>query len=626
MADTTYRISLEDDVSARAQRVVAAFEGVASATKGVADAIAAGDAANVKIARSLLQQARASLQVEKADLNVAKSALSAAKAVEKLGRAESEAADSANKSAFAFGALGGVVAGLTEKALELGVALAEHLVDGLFEVGKHLFHVADEASRAHLALANMAGSQEAGNAILQDAIGLAKRFGLNLDETIERAQQFAGLGFSRQKISAMFELAGDFRALGRTPEQISRIFADFEHVQASGKLDGRVLRSLAMNGVSVSLVYERIAHNLGLVGTKAEQTAQVLELLKGGNIKAGTALNSIAESLLIRGHKNELGQLGEQAADQTVGGLADKMKTDLEAAIFNATDRATPALVHGMQSIMKGLSGSSTEDFETNLTNALVKFGAFLDEQGPKIPGYVAQLEKLAAALLRIAEAVGKFSAGPGLKAAVSLLDYENASSAPFGEQLAGDKKVLAKVGGALGRAWHSMLDDAGAAEAGLDVGNGIAKGIADSAPTVGNAATDAAQGAIDASKDKLQIHSPSAVMADQGAMLSAGLALGIDEHADTVFSSASALAQGAIDASGGKLTDSGAGREAGAVGASAGLSAMTAIANRPAIHVEAPIHVDGARDPLAVAASVKDMFETELANIFERHLEGVGA
>lgn len=599
MADTTYRISLEDDVSARAQRVVAAFEGVASATKGVADAIAAGDAANVKIARSLLQQARASLQVEKADLNVAKSALSAAKAVEKLGRAESEAADSANKSAFAFGALGGVVAGLTEKALELGVALAEHLVDGLFEVGKHLFHVADEASRAHLALANMAGSQEAGNAILQDAIGLAKRFGLNLDETIERAQQFAGLGFSRQKISAMFELAGDFRALGRTPEQISRIFADFEHVQASGKLDGRVLRSLAMNGVSVSLVYERIAHNLGLVGTKAEQTAQVLELLKGGNIKAGTALNSIAESLLIRGHKNELGQLGEQAADQTVGGLADKMKTDLEAAIFNATDRATPALVHGMQSIMKGLSGSSTEDFETNLTNALVKFGAFLDEQGPKIPGYVASLERLATALLKIAEIAGKFG-GFGLDVG---------------------------VGGAIRVAKGSVSPeqyDAMGLPVGQDLGNGIAKGIAETAPTVGNAAADAAQGAIDASKDKLQIHSPSAVMADQGAMLSAGLALGIDEHADTVFSSASALAQGAIDASGGKLTDSG--REAGAVGASAGLSAMTAIANRPAIHVEAPIHVDGARDPLAVAASVKDMFETELANIFERHLEGVGA
>lgn len=601
MADTTYRISLEDDVSARAQRVIAAFEGVASATKGVADAIAAGDAANVKIARSLLQQARASLQVEKADLNVAKSALSAAKAVEKLGRAESEATDTANKSAFAFGALGGVMAGLTEKAIELGVELAGRLVDGLIDAGKYLFHVADEASRAHLALANMAGSQEAGNAILQDAIGLAKRFGLNLGETIERAQQFAGLGFSRQKISAMFELAGDFRALGRTPEQISRIFADFEHVQASGKLDGRVLRSLAMNGVSVSLVYERIAHNFGLVGTKAEQTAQVLQLLKGGNIKAGTALNSIAESLLIRGHKDELGKLGEQAADQTVGGLADKMKTDLEAAIFSSVDNATPALVHGMQSIMKGLSGSSTEDFETNLTNALKKFGAFLDEQGPKIPGYIASLEKLATALLKIAEIAGKFG-GFGLDVG---------------------------VGGALRIAKGSVSPeqyDPMGLPVGQDLGNGIAKGIAETAPTVGNAAADAAQGAVDATKAKLQIHSPSAVMADQGAMLSAGLALGIDEHADTVFSSASALAQGAIDASGGKLTDSGAGREAGAVGASAGLSAMTAIANRPAIHVDAPIHVDGARDPLAVAASVKDMFETELANIFERHLEGVGA
>lgn len=626
MTDTTYRISLEDDVSGRAQRVVGALDNVAAATRRVEDAVATGDSANVKAARSLLGQAKAALNVEKAELNVAKAALSAAKAVEKLGSAEASATAEAGKSAFALGALGGIVGGLTEKVVELGLELAGKLVDGLIDTGKHLFHVADEASRAHLALANMAGSQEAGNAILQDAIGLAKRFGLDLEETIERAQQFAGLGFSRQKISAMFELAGDFRALGRTPEQISRIFADFEHVQASGKLDGRVLRSLAMNGVSVSLVYERIAHNLGLVGTKAEQTAQVLKLLHGGNIKAGVALNSIAESILIRGHATKLGQLGEQAADQTVGGLADKMKTDLEAAIFNATDKATPALVHGMQSIMKGLSGSSTDDFETNLTQGLIKFGAFLDEQGPKIPGYVAQLEKLAAALMKIAEALAHFTAGPGLNAVASLIDYENANSSSAKVGLQGDAAVLKKLGGGIARVWHSMLDDAGAAEAGQNIGAGVAKGIADSAPSVGNAAADAAQGAIDASKDKLQIHSPSAVMADQGAMLSAGLALGIDEHADTVFSSASALAQGAIDASGGKLAGPGAGAEAGAVGASAGLSAVTAIANRPAIHVEAPIHVDGARDPLAVAASVRDMFETELASIFERHLEGVGA
>ena len=601
MADTTYRISLEDDVSSRAARVVGAFDNVAAATRRVEDAVATGDSANVKAARSLLGQAKAALNVEKAELNVAKAALSAAKAVEKLGSAEASATAEAGKSAFALGALGGIVGGLTEKVVELGLELAGKLVDGLIDTGKHLFHVADTASRAHLALANMAGSQEAGNAILQDAIGLAKRFGLNLEETIERAQQFAGLGFSRQKIGAMFSLAGDFRALGRTPEQISRIFADFEHVQASGKLDGRVLRSLSMNGVAVEEVYKRIAHNMRLVGTEAQKKSQVLAAIHSGEVGPGLALNSIAESILMRGHASTLGDLGEKAANETVGGLADKLRTGVEVAVFNATDAATPALVHGMQSIFKGFAGSSTDDLEKNLTSALTKFGAFLDEQGPKIPGYVASLERLATALLKIAEIAGKFG-GFGLDVG---------------------------VGGAIRIAKGSVSPeqyDAMGLPVGQDLGNGIAKGIADSAPSVGNAAADAAQGAIDASKDKLQIHSPSAVMADQGAMLSAGLALGIDEHADTVFSSASALAQGAIDASGGKLAGPGAGAEAGAVGASAGLSAVMAIANRPAIHVDAPIHVDGARDPLAVAASVRDMFETELASIFERHLEGVGA
>lgn len=606
MADTVYTISLEDNVSPMAAVIERHYYDLADATKAVAR--------------------------------------------------ETTQADRALRSISTAGVAAGEVIGhLASEAFDLAIEMGEKLVEGLIAVGEHLFHVADEASRAEMSLKNMFGGVAKSNAVLDDAVGLARRFGLNLSETLERVQQFAGLGFSQKKIEAMFSLGADFAALGRSKEQISRIFADLEHMQASGFLDGRVVRSLAMNGVSVSGVYLRIAHNMRLAGTEQERIAKVADLVHKKQIKAADATNAIAEAMLIRGHKTELGQLGEEAADETLSGLVGKIQTGLEADLFEAVRNAEPALVEGMQSIFDGFSSLDNGGLQSTLTDALFAISDFLDKVGPKIPAIAdnfvtafsaaagidginldnlaeqlpaiaTQLGTIAGNLAKIVELAAKMGAG-----ALSGNDYTG-SPISLGKALGAKKGSLLErfadqpLTDFVGQSLSDIGKDAAAAAAGQNIGEGLAKGIADSAPTVGNAAADAAQGAIDATKDKLQIHSPSAVMADQGAMLSAGLALGIDEHADTVFSSASALAQGAIDASGGKLTDSGAGREAGAVGASAGLSAMTAIANRPMIHVDAPIHVDGARDPLAVAASVKDMFETELANIFERHLEGVGA
>lgn len=613
MADTTYTISLTDDVSKTAMVIE-------SHLYDVADAAAA------------------------------------------IGK-KAPAATDALKGISTAGVAAGVVLGeLATKAFELSIEMGEKLADGLIEVGKYLYETADLASRARLSLANMFGSQAKGNAVLDDAVGLARRFGLSLDQTIERVQQFAGLGFSRAKIGAMFELGADFKALGRSEDQINRIFADLEHMQASGFLDGRVVRSLAMNGVSVSGVYLRIAHNMRLAGTEQEKIAKVADLVHKKQIRAGAATNAIAESILIRGHKSELGELGEQAADETLGGLVSKMQTGISADIFDAVRNAEPALVEGMQSIFDGFSEIDKGGLQNTLLDALFAISDFLDKVGPELPeiadnfvkafsaaagidginldnlaeqlpAIATQLGTIAGNLAKIAEAAAKFATGTFsgnsyTGSPISLGKGLGATPGSAFERFA-DEPVPDLLKDA-GRAIVDFGKDAAdrAAEAGGSVGAGLVQGISDSAPTVGAAAADAAQGAVDASKDTLQIHSPSAVMADQGNMLADGLALGIDEHAGTAFSSASALAQGAIDASGGKLGLTSASSEAAAVGSAAGASAAAKVGGAGPMQISlAPtFNVDGSKSPQDTVHQIHAYLETELAVLFERHLEAVGA
>ena len=90
-------------------------------------------------------------------------------------------------------------------------------------------------------------------------------------------------------------------------------------------------------------------------------------------------------------------------------------------------------------------------------------------------------------------------------------------------------------------------LGEAGA-DLGIAVAEGIAGGIAGAVGRIKDAAMDAARGALDAAKGFLGIHSPSRVMRDQvGKRIGEGMALGIAESAPEVESSMRAMGRTAM-------------------------------------------------------------------------------
>jgi len=95
--------------------------------------------------------------------------------------------------------------------------------------------------------------------------------------------------------------------------------------------------------------------------------------------------------------------------------------------------------------------------------------------------------------------------------------------------------------------------------DAGLQFAAGLAQGIRDGISEVITAATDVAQGAVDAVKKKLKIASPSKVMAELGVHTSAGMAQGMDQGAPAVRGAGVGLGEDAK--SGAKQGASGGGR-----------------------------------------------------------------
>lgn len=78
----------------------------------------------------------------------------------------------------------------------------------------------------------------------------------------------------------------------------------------------------------------------------------------------------------------------------------------------------------------------------------------------------------------------------------------------------------------------------------GCNIASGVARGINANSYLIKNAATNAAQNAYDAAKDKLGIHSPSRVMAEIGRYYDEGFAQGITEHISEVTKAANRMSQ----------------------------------------------------------------------------------
>lgn len=604
MAEDIYTVRLKDEVSPAAQKAATQFTRVAVTAAALAAAMRSADKEQIAFARDAHSLASA-------ELRAAKAAVTAGEAVSRLTAKTVQQAAASKKAAADTKGFSYVLNGLATAAANAGFNLAGKLGRGLLDVAGGLWETAELASRSRMSLSLLYGGMAEGQAAQSKALEMSRKYGLQLELVLATLNQFKGAGFDLQQSSALLQLGADMRALGSTDAQLESVFLALRKIQSQTFLQGDELNMLSEAGVSVDKIYTRLQDKLG----KTRQ--EIIKMQGTRQLAAGDVLNAIAEATLITAGKTKFGAAGEEAANQTLGGIKSRLFANLGADLFEATQRAEPALVKGMQAILGGALGADGTSLQNALTSSLTRLGQGLEQIGPRLPGFVAGLEKAAAALADIAKVIG-----------------------PIASLLGGVKTVQSDwIGGTLGKGifavtdtianWSAKADQVDRGDAGVAAGKrfsqGLADGITTNAPAVAAAASGVAQGAVDATKSQLEIKSPSRVMAEQGNFVAEGLAMGIEDQADIAMRASSVMAEGVVAESAGVLAPSSAALAAGSAAGDSYSSSVASTSNRPVIHFD--VHLGGGVSPDSdPVQQLREFVELEVAAIFERHLEGAGA
>lgn len=537
-----------------------------------------------------------------------------------------------DKSQRALGRTGypSMLSGL--KGIATGALIAGAAVGGLLT--KKLYDLADLAGRSELAFKNMFGNSTQGQEQLERALSLADKFGFSIGDTIEQVQKFNALGFSAEQSGELVKLGGDMRALGASAEQIKRVFLQLGQIRSKGKLQGEELIVLAENGVNLGLVYERLSKKL------KKPVEDIKKMQQAGELPAGAALNSIAESVLITLGKTQLGQAGEEAANNTVGGLIGRIGTKLERGLFDAAKEAEPALTRGMQSILTGLTSIGASTGKSPIVVFLESIGSLLERIGPKLPemaesfskafGAVGDLnpkalDAFAARLPQIASEIGTIA--NGVSEIARLFSFIGMTPGEAAKE--GGSNILGSFLSVLDmtpvQLVKKLLGGVDAEEQaklfGQSVATGIASGIQANSHIAEAAARNMASAVDSATRSELDIHSPSGVARELGGDWGDGMAFGMHDATDVAIGSARQLSRGVVDSSAEALRSMSSNYGSIASGAA---DSITNNRTRSSISIgEIRIVIDGSKDPQTAGKSVLSSLELELADLLERHAQG---
>lgn len=591
MADI-YTIEVIDRATTPAKRVEAALRNVARAAIVGDKALRSGDAAQIKAARGAER--------------LASSALRAA-------RAQHALAGGARKASSQLGIMGVTLGNLAARGIEMGIR-------GMIGLGQSVFTTADHVGRMKMAFKGMLGSAELADAEIKTGTKFAKDYGLSIATTLDQLRQFAAFDFSAGQRVALLKMMGDMRAIGMSAEQVERSMLQIGQIQTKGKLQGEELIVLAENGINIAKVYDNLGRRLG------KTREQIIKMQKAGQLKSGDALNAVAESILMTAGSSKLGEAGEKAAASTAGGVAGKIGATLEEAFRTSVERAEPDLVRGLNAILKGVGGAQATTLTDALTNAIKSVGSMLEQIGPKLPGFIDSINKIATVLGAVADKFNllsglfKLVTGDAAGGAADIMSTTSKSTRDSAMSITGDTRGLVQLGGII---WDNLFSSG--EEQGSQFAAGLANGIANAANGPAAAAAAMAAGTVDASAAAAGIRSPSTLMHEQGQMLDAGVARGIEADQQLAFSAATELADGSVMAAEKALVPpptaslARAGELAGAASAAASSGGRATIGD-----ISVVIQLQGGGEQAVPA--IRSYFETDFVALLERHLEGVGA
>lgn len=282
------------------------------------------------------------------------------------------------------------LASFTKTAVTIGAAVGGALVAG---VASLTVGMVDFAQRSRQAFSLLAKHGEIPERLFQRSTQLAEDLGLEIKGTTKQIQKFRALQFTQDQAEALIKMGADMQALGASGEEVGRIFAQLGQIKAKGVLQTEELRTLAESGVSTEVVFAALAKQLN------KTPDAIKKMVSAGEITGTQALNAIGAAILVKTGTKQFGEAGKKFADNTLTGMANRMKARMQRVFLRIGDQAAPAINAVAQALFK--------EFDTFLKSDTGKafFKGIADGVGKLAKG-------LQAAIPFIKQFLGGFSAG----------------------------------------------------------------------------------------------------------------------------------------------------------------------------------------------------------------------
>lgn len=526
-------------------------------------------------------------------------------------------------------AIGTLVAGAIEGIGRAALAAAASVVRLAASFAQGVLSAGGFRERAIIAFDALSKGAKTGAADLAKVRQLAFEMGAPFEDTAESIMKLRKMGFAAAEAENLFKSMQDMRGVGATMEETKRAIVAITQIKSAGKLQGDELNQLAEAGVGASEVYKQLGKILG------KTVPEVIKMKEAGKIDSDTAIKGIMAAIAETTGSKKPGELGKKIANETLGGLLEKLKNFGGIAMDTIAEKVAPAFMKlkpilddimnalqspeakkaiddiaaGVSAIFSGAVAAwpAVKQFTAGLLEGLAPLksmlSGFASMLGPlfKALGVDAKDAASGARLLgqALALVIGAAVMLTGLLAGVVAL-FVAVPAAIAGAAVAIGLTIGAIINWLVslpGRITATAGAIATAAiQLGSDIISGLVNGITAGAARVIEAVKGVAQGAISAAAMTLKIGSPSKVFAELGGFMAEGMALGIGDGADGVATASSKMSLGGAE---------------GAAGMGMG-------GGRGPVSIQVTIPVSGAGDPKAVAAEVQRSFLANLATAFE--------
>lgn len=508
---------------------------------------------------------------------------------------------------------GNLLAGVVSKVASVVASIVSALAQGAVTLGKWVLGAAMFADRQKTALSILLKSSSAGAAAYKDAIGLAGKYGLAVQDTAVAYTALVKQGFSTAQAKELVTMSADLKAVGASAEQIQSVMQGIAKIKAAGNLQGDELNILAEAGINVDLVYKQLAKTLG------KSVADVRKLKEAGKITSDQAIEAIKAATLETMGTSKLGEAADRMS-KTLGGAWDRFKSKAEIVLLSIGEKLVPKMVDKvvpmLDKLMAWADSAEGAKFVDNMVEGL---GSIVDAISKiDVDDVTSAIEDVGEAFTWVRDAikaVGIVAEGTwkflkttplvvAIRAVIAVVEqliatYEKLKTLLDDIGLGGE---AAQAGGLDKSTMPKFLDgdglsasmSAGGKAAGTALVQGIVDGIMGGLGAVARAATSASQAAITASQSSLDAHSPSRVFRDLYASVPAGAVQGITEGSPRVQSAAASMISSA-SVGGTRTTNS-------------------------TVRTHAPVNITipAAADPQATAAIVAATLESRLAGIFQ--------